>query len=242
VNAAIKAITNPPPPKDITVLEISKLHKVGFTIIFKEKEAITWLQDPSVEFEFVTAIAPDTSITKCIYSILIPRIPLTFNLSNDNHLREVEECNGFPAGVFTKARWIKPEYRRTPEQRAAHAIFAINDINIANNCIRDGLYICGLRIRPSRLKHEPMQCMKCRCWGHFAYTCTVTADTCGTCRGEHRSNKCSNKEKMHCVSCKSDVHASWDRDCPEFRRRCKQYDENYPENNLPYFPTNEESR
>ena len=31
------------------------------------------------------------------------------------------------------------------------------------------------------------------------------------------------------------MHASWDRECPEFRRRCDQFDENYPENNLPYF-------
>jgi hypothetical protein len=33
---------------------------------------------------------------------------------------------------------------------------------------------------------------------------------------------------------------SWDRGCPEFQRRCDQYDENYPENNLTYFPTVEE--
>jgi hypothetical protein len=100
--------------------------------------------------------------------------------------------------------------------------------------------VCSLRIRPSWLKHEPMQCMKCRCWGHFAYTCTVSADTCRTCGGGHRSNDCSNKEKTHCISCKSDMHTSWDREYPEFRRRCEQYDENYPENSLPYFPTDEE--
>ena len=44
---------------------------------------------------------------------------------------------------------------------------------------------------------------------------------------------------MFCVSCKSNTHASWDRDCPEFCRRCDQFDENYPENNLPYFPSKE---
>lgn len=76
--------------------------------------------------------------------------------------------------------------------------------------------------------------------GSFANACTASSDTCRTCRGDHRTISCNSKEKKHCVSCKSDGHASWDRDCPEFHRRCAQYDENYPENNLPYFPSNEE--
>jgi hypothetical protein len=198
-----------------------------------------WLQAPGVEQEFTAGIATDASITKCIYSLLVPRIPLTFSPSNDDHLREIEESNDLPVGVISKARWIKPEYRRTPEQRAAHAIFAFRDISIANLCIRDGITICGLRIRPSRLKQE-RQCMKCRQWGHFAYSCTAPVDTCGTCGGEHRSNECRSKDKTHCVSCKADDHAIWDRDCPESRRRCDQINENYPENNLPYFPTNED--
>ena len=61
-----------------------------------------------------------------------------------------------------------------------------------------------------------------------------------TCGKEHRTNECTNKDKTFCVSCKLDSHASWNRDCPEFRRRCGQYDDNYLENSLPYFPTEEE--
>jgi hypothetical protein len=240
VSAAINSVTNPPPPTDTTILKISKLCKGGFTVLFKEKEVVSWLQDPRVEFEFALGIAQDTTITKCVYSILIPHILLTFNPTEEKHLREVEESNKLPTGVIAKVRWIKPEYRRAPEQRAAHTIFAIKDISIANVCIRDGLYICGLRIHPSRLKHELMQCMKCRQWGHFAHACTANTDTCGTCGGEHRTSNCSNKEKIFCVSCKSDDHASWDQECPEFRRRCAQFNENYPENNLPYFPTDED--
>jgi hypothetical protein len=53
-------------------------------------------------------------------------------------------------------------------------------------------------------------------------------------------NECQVCKKMYCVSCKLNAHASWDRNCPKFLRRCAQYDKNYPENNLPYFPTNED--
>ena len=239
VTSAIKAITEPTPSKDTTILDVSKLRKGGFTVIFKDKEVINWLQDIKVEFDFVTGIAPDATITKQVFPILAPRIPLTFDPTNGEHLREIEECNNFPTGTIEKARWIKLANRRAPGQMAAHAILTIKDISTANTCIRDGISICGLRVRPSRLKHEPMQCMKCRRWGHFAGSCIAPKDTCGTCGGDHRTNECNSRDRLSCVSCKSNEHASWDRDCPEFRRRCDQFDENYPENNLPYFPTEE---
>lgn len=240
VSTAISEIIDPPPPVDTTILDVNKLQKGGFTVTFKEKEVVNWLQDAGTELKFTACIAPDASITKRVYSILAPRIPTTFNPTNDEHLREMEECNNLPFGSIAKARWIKPVYRRAPGQRAAHAILAIKDVNLANTCIRDGMYICGVRTRPSRLKHEPMQCMKCRRWGHFAHDCTAPSNICGTCGEEHRTDQCTNKDKTFCVSCKTDAHPSWDRDCPEFRRRCGQYDDNYPKNSLPYFPTEEE--
>ncbi|KAF8274198.1 hypothetical protein EI94DRAFT_1547035, partial [Lactarius quietus] len=96
------------------------LRKGGFTILFKEKEAIEWHQNPEAELDFKTGISPDTEIVKRQYSILIPRIPLTFDPSNEDHLREVEECNDLPVGSVAKACWIKPEYRRACEQWEAH--------------------------------------------------------------------------------------------------------------------------
>ena len=179
VHASIVKITDLPPPEGSTVLEVNKLCKGGFTILFKDKEAINWLQDLVVEFEFTTSISSDTFIDKCTYSILVPHIPTMLDLSNETHLREVEECNSIPVGSIVKARWIKLAYRRTPGQRAAHTIFVLRDIDTANNCIRDSIKVCSLHIQPCRLKHEPMQCMRCRKWGHFTHTCTAPADTCG---------------------------------------------------------------
>ena len=115
-------------------------------MIFKEKEVVNWLQDAGVELEFTTRISPDASISKRIYSILAPRIQLTFDLSDEKQLREIEECNSLPVSSIGKARWIKPAYGRAPGQKAAHAILAIRDASVANVCIRDGMYICGLQI------------------------------------------------------------------------------------------------
>jgi hypothetical protein len=82
--------------------------------------------------------------------------------------------------------------------------------------------------------------MKCRKWGHFASDCIAEKDTCGTCGGEHRTSACTNTTRRHCVSCKSDSHTSWDRNCPEFKRKCVWYDDKHPENKLRYFPTEDE--
>jgi hypothetical protein len=240
VRTSLASVTNPPPPQNVEVIEVNKLRKGGIAVLFAGTKVMDWLKDQDAEFGFLSEFSRDASLSKRSYPILVPRIPLSFDPSNDAHLREVEEINDLPVGVIQKARWIKPEYRRAPGQRAAHAIFTLSEITVANRCIRDGLYVCGLRIRPSRLKHEPLQCMKCRKWGHFANACSAEVDTCGTCGGEHRTKECNTKDKIYCVSCKSNSHPSWDRDCPEFGRRRAQYDENYPENGLTYFPTEED--
>ncbi len=82
--------------------------------------------------------------------------------------------------------------------------------------------------------------MKCCKWGHFTVDCHAQHDTCSTCGGKHRSKDCTAENKRYCVSCKSDSHASCARECPEFLRKCKEYNGYHPENKLIYFPTDED--
>jgi hypothetical protein len=141
--------------------------------------------------------------------------------------------------TIAKVRWIKPANRRRPEQSVAHAVFLMSSAKDANRCIVEGLKICGAKVYPTKLKQEPTQCMKCRRWGHFASDCTQSRDTCGTCGGDHRTNICNNRNKRYCASCNDHSHASWDRNCPEFAKRCSWYDKKHPDNTLKYFPTGE---
>ena len=110
---------------------------------------------------------------------------------------------------------------------------------MANLYIRDSLLIHRVKLHPSKLKQEPMQCLKCRKWGHFASHCPATKDTCGTCGGDHWTNSCTELTKRYCAPCNTFTHASWDRLCPEFLKQCIQFDESHPENALKYFPTEE---
>ena len=157
-----------------------------------------------------------------------------------SHLREIEEANSLLSRVIHKARWIKPTERRRNGQTQAHAILTIASVDIANKLIKDGLGICGRLIRPTKQKQEPIQCMKCRRWGHFADKCPETEDTCGTCGGKHRTSACTINGRFHCVSCDVSSHASWDRACPEFIRRCAAIDEKNLVNNMPFFPAEQD--
>jgi hypothetical protein len=239
VQHAIRQIVAPPPPSDTSISHISRTRKPGIIINFNTREAASWLRHSDVSHMFEAYFISGASVIPRHYAILVPRVPITFDPTEQTHLREIEEANGLAKNVIAKAKWIKPIYRRKPEQRVAHASLILTDPSTANNCIRDGISIFGARLYPTKLRQEPTQCMKCRGWGHFAVDCTNDVSTCGTCGGEHRTSDCDEAGKRYCVSCRSDAHASWDRNCPEFLKRCSWYDERHPDNSLRYFPTDE---
>jgi cellular nucleic acid-binding protein len=123
------------------------------------------------------------------------------------------------------------------DQTHAYAILTLTSANYANILIRDRLTIFQTKVRPKKQKQEPIQCLKCCGWGHFATECKASGDTCGNCRGSHHTNACKNKEKVYCITCSEYLHASWSRNCPEFNCRCMILDKKNPENAMPYFPT-----
>ncbi|KAF8260752.1 hypothetical protein EI94DRAFT_1609832 [Lactarius quietus] len=230
----------PAPPQGSEIQEVIKLRNSSMILQFKSKEAANWLCIPENEHTFTRSFDPDATIRDCVHPIMVPRIPITFDPSNPEHLREVEEVNRLPNKTIKKARWIKLEYRHATGQSRAHAMFTITSVAAANAILKDGLYVCSIHTFPSKLKHELKQCMKCHKWGHFAVKCKAQEDTCGTCSGQHRMKECKVEGKQYCVSCRSDDHASWDCNCPEFIRKCNKYSMFHPENHLVCFPTEED--
>ena len=214
--------------------------KGAILLTLDSKETATWIREPENEMMFADSFVKGAHIRAREYNLIAPSIPLTFEPENGSHLREIEETNSLPPRVIRKARWIKPIGRRRPGQTHAFAILTFTSADTANKLIKDGLTICGKLTRPSKQKLEPTQCMKCRRWGHFAAQCQEVDDTCGTCGGKHRTNTCDNREKLHCVSCGDNSHASWDRACPEFTKRCAILDERNPLNSMPFFPTDQD--
>jgi hypothetical protein len=238
-NGIIANIKDYDRPEEVKIDNITKFLNGGLLLQLNSKEATKWLRQPEIEEAFLSKLAKDAYVKERPHNVLLRGVPIIFDPSSVTHLREIEETNNLPKYSLLKARWIKPEGRRRRGQTHAHATAAIALVETANKLIKEGLEICGVRIRPEKLKQEPIQCLRCRRWGHFATNCQEPNDTCGTCGEAHRTNLCKNTERKHCVSCRTNSHTSWDRECPEFIRRCKLYDENHPENKMVYFPTDE---
>ena len=234
---------DPDPDHPKGKIEVDFVNKTrGDTILLQlnTKLAAEWLRDPVIESKFTKKFANDSYFVDRKYSIIVPRTPITFEPENEANLRELEEGNNLGPHEIIKAKWIKPVNKRREGQTHAYATIVLNSPIIANLLIRKGIQIHGVRTRPTKMTKQPMQCMRCRHWGHLAYQCLNAKEACGGCSEEHNTGNCNNPQKRYCVSCKSSTHASWDRNCPEFIRRCESINEKYPENNLPFFPTDEE--
>jgi hypothetical protein len=239
-NDSLDKVTDTEKPEKVKVESALWTRKGALVLTLCSKEAANWIRQPTNKIAFTEAFSKGSHIRERTYNLIVPRVPITFDLENKTHIREIEEANVLREYTIRKARWIKPIERRRAGQMHTFAILTITSADYANILIRDRLIICGTRIRPTKQKLEPIQCMKCRRWGHFAGECPAEEDICGTCRGKHQTSGCQNKEKRWCVTCENANHASWDRNCPEFNRRCFLVDEKNPENGLTYFPTEQD--
>jgi len=135
-------------------------------------------------------------------------------------------------------RWAKPIARRKKNQRYAHVIITVSDADKANRILAMGLHMANKKVNVEKCKKEPIRCLKCQGWNHFAKECISKEDTCGHCGTKgHRTNLCQNEQVKHCVSCNSDDHTSYDRDCLTFKQKLADRDKTNPENDLPFIPT-----
>jgi len=239
-NEALDKMVEAAKPSLVKIETVYKTKKNAILFMLNSKEAANWVREPGNEEMFANAFSKGLHIRDRLYNIVAPRVPLTFEPENNTHLREIEEANGLTPCAMCKAQWIKPAECRRSGQTHAFAILSFSLANTANKLIWDGIGICGSLIRPMKQKQEPIQCMKCRRWGHFANRCLENGDTCSTCGESHRTSICANDSKFYCVSCGDNSHTSWDRACPEFIRRCASLDDRNPVNGMPFYPAEQD--
>lgn len=239
-NKVIAEIDDEDRPDNVVIEMVTIRRSKAYLLQLNTKKAANWLREPRIETKFTEGVAKDSFFIGRNFNIIVPRTPITFEPKNDADLREIEDGNNLTPNSIRKARWIKPINRRREGQTHAYAIITLTSPATANHLIRKGILICGIKTTPTKLKHEPIQCLCCRGWGHLIAQCLNTHDICGACGEEHNTSECDNPHKHFCISCKDNTHASWDRGCPEFIRHCEIHNSKFPENNLQFFPTDEE--
>jgi hypothetical protein len=221
VNKALDKTSDGQKPDRVKVKGVHKTKRNVILLTLNSKEAANWVREVGNEETFANAFSKGVHIWDREYNLIVPRVPLTFNPKKEADLREIEEVNGLPTYVILKVKWIKPAECRRPGQTYAFTVLMVMSIDTANRLIRDGLGICGSHSRLTKQKQEPIQCMKCRRWGHFADKCPESEDTYGIYGDKYCTSACNSSNKLFCILCLDSLHTSWDRSCSEFIRWCK---------------------
>jgi len=236
-----KALTNLQNPSGPTLRAKALIHlrNGGYIIEMASAEAAAWVRDPIRKMILTESLGGNVRIKDRTYNVLVPFIPITARVDDEQTLRDIEKTNDIPPNSITQMKWIKDPQRRGRNQRVAHALMSLNNPKAANKLIESGMYFDYGRLRPYKDKKEPLRCLKCQRWGHMAKNCTEEKDTCGTCAGEHRHSKCNSYRTYFCISCKSSSHSSSDKECPEYKTQLEALNAHIPENSMPYFPTEE---
>jgi len=176
-NDALTPIEDSAKPKEVKVVAALKTRGKTLLLTMNSRSAADWVRETDIEMKFTDAFSISSHVRQRTYNLILPGIPTTFNPDNAAHLREVEEINSLRANTIFKARWIKPIGRRRPDRTHTYAILTLFSVDATNGLIRDRIVICGAKVRPKKQKQEPMQCMRCRCWGHLVADCKSDMDT-----------------------------------------------------------------
>ena len=213
----------------------------GETIVEADSdEAANWLLVSENQRKICAEIGANAEFRARAFNIIAFNVPIALDPNNADHILEICEANNLdlePATI-TAAKWAKAIDKRSPDQRTAHLLLTFNNADSANRVITNGLILCNRKCRVEKTKREPVRCLKCQGWNHFARECMAEHDKCGNCAGNHRTNSCTTPEKK-CVSCNSDDHASWSRTCPVFLKKMDEFDMRNPDNSLQFFPTSD---
>ena len=239
-NGALDKMSDGSKPDKVKVIGVHKTKRNAILLTLNSKEAASWVREVGNKETFANAFSKGSHIWEREYNLIVPRVPLTFDPKKDTDLREVEESNRLASHVIRKAKWIKPAKRRHPGQTHAYAVLTVTPVDTANKLIRDGIGICNSFSRPTKRKQEPIQCIKCRRWGHFVDKCPESEDTCRTCGDKHRTSTCKTSNKLYCISCATSMHTSWDGACPEFLKQCENINDCNPVNSMPFFPAEQD--
>ena len=219
------------------IRSINKLHNGGVLVEMDSDAATTWMSNQENRKNLCSKIGPTVIFRSRVHSLIAFNVPLGLNPEDQKHRQEVCEANSLEDETITAMRRVKPVHRRAPMQRTAHLILTFNNADAANRAITNGLYICNRRCHTEKTKREPTRCLKCQGWNHFAKDCEEKDEKCGNCTKNHRTNECPTHLARCCVSCKSDEHASWSRDCPTFIRKLNDLNDRNSKNSLQYIPT-----
>jgi hypothetical protein len=230
---AVKA-TTPPEDLDYSIKALTTLNNGGILLEFATPEAVNWICDNVDKKQtFESTFGHNITVKIRTYPLLIFTVPIHLELDSDTLLRELEETNDAPEGSFIRMNWVKPPHKRHPQQTIGYARLLVNSRDLINRFSTRGILVAGKRLEAKRDTREAMKCTNCQKWRHMKKDCQ-NEQRCANCGENHSSDNCFT-DKVYCISCDSNDHASWSRNCPVFKAECKRLEERRPYDTTPFY-------
>ena len=142
---------------------VTCLKNGGILMELDSNEALVWFMLQDMWEQFLEKFHSSTSINTRSFQIIMQFMPLTFIMQfmpltlepgRDIELQEVKEVNGLDRGDILNARWIKPIERVS--QICGHAIFSFESLQVTNEILLHGLFICHKKVYTDKCKKEPL--------------------------------------------------------------------------------------
>jgi len=143
--AIAELVDEPNHPEKVEIEAVTITCSKVLLLQLDTKQAADWLREPHIESKFTMKFAEGSIFVDRLYNIIVPRTPITFKPTNTTDLRKAEECNNLSPNLIKKARWIKPVERRHAGQTHTYAILSLTSPTTANQLIRNGIKICGIK-------------------------------------------------------------------------------------------------
>ena len=196
------------------------------------KQGAKWLSNHLNRTDFIIHFNIDAQILEPTYKTKIEFVPVSLEVDNPFHHRDIESASDLPDNTISKITWMHKPTERKPQQKVAHTFLTFNSPEAANKAIGEGLTIDGKKVLAYHTYPEPMRCFRCQgLQKHLINDCPDTEDTCGTCRKhDHCTPQCteSNTDNFYSVNCRTHGHTSWDRECPTFAQEKEPSTPNTP--------------
>jgi hypothetical protein len=190
----------------------------------------------------LSVLSPGATVKPRTFSLICKFVPCAsdFEPSNDECIRKIESDHNLKTGSILAASWLKRPDRRAPTQQVATLKVNCADPQTANALLSGQIAIEEQLITVLKDIREPIRCNGCQEYGHIRINCKNKAACAHCASNDHESTNCPPNQPARCHSCgPNSRHASYSRDCPEFINRSATLNARYPENMMPYFPTEE---
>jgi hypothetical protein len=187
-------------------------------------------------------LSPFATIRLRTYPVIFKFVPCngSFNPYNELHLRELELENNLKPNTLTSASWCKKPENCSPGQSSANLKVQCLNAETANYLLNERIRVEDHLVNVHKGLRQPMCCLKCQDYGHFKDSCP-NIERCTTYTSDsHSSAQCNNSNHPACAACGvGSNHPATSPNCPTFLSKQKSLLQHFPENAMPYYPTEE---